>query len=72
MSGTIYGMWIPCVVFAHVFAAYFLLRVLLMMYPNLWHSMMKHWKRRFAAGTTGHADKHGTIAPGMLPSICLH
>ena len=33
-GGSIHAMWIPCVVFAHVFAGWFLARMLLVMYPK--------------------------------------
>jgi hypothetical protein len=35
-GGAMPVMWVPCVVFAHLFAAYFLLGMLSVMYPSTW------------------------------------
>lgn len=43
---TIYGMWIPCVVFGHLFAAYFLMRMLLITHPTVWRDCGQLLTRR--------------------------
>lgn len=35
-GGSIPAMWIPCVVFAHAFAAFFFMRMVVVMYPKAW------------------------------------
>lgn len=35
-GGAIHAMWVPCVVFAHAFAGYFLLTMVIVMYPKAW------------------------------------
>jgi hypothetical protein len=45
-GGVIHSMWVPCVVFAHLFAAYFLARMLAVMYPRAWNSMKRRLLNR--------------------------
>jgi hypothetical protein len=54
-------MWIPCVVFAHVFAGYFMARMLVVMFPKAWAD----FKRKICCGASSssaqqkHAPKPG-------------
>eukprot|EP00878_Enallax_costatus_P000100 GHUV01000134.1.p1 GENE.GHUV01000134.1~~GHUV01000134.1.p1 ORF type:complete len:870 (+),score=236.10 GHUV01000134.1:1054-3663(+) len=52
-GGVIHQMWIPCVVFAHAFAGYFLLGMLIVMYPKAWADLKR---KLFCRGTS--KDQH--------------
>jgi hypothetical protein len=45
-KGMIVAMWVPCVVFAHVFAAFFLLRTFAILYPKAWADFTRKFRRR--------------------------
>lgn len=55
-GGSIHAMWIPCVVFAHIFAFGFLLRMVSVMYPSAWakfqRGLLGKGKRASADGLT--------------------
>lgn len=59
-GGTIHAMWIPCVVFAHVFAGYFMLRMLLVMFPKA----TADFKRKFCCGSSTSTQQKHTPKPG--------
>lgn len=54
--GAMWAMWVPCVVFAHLFAAYFMVRTFALVYPKAWHNISRRWRRR---------------QPGELPHVVL-
>ncbi|WIA12817.1 hypothetical protein OEZ85_006447 [Tetradesmus obliquus] len=58
-GGTIHAMWIPCVVFAHVFAGYFMLRMLLVMFPKA----TADFKRKFCCGSSTSTQQKHTPKP---------
>jgi hypothetical protein len=54
-------MWIPCVVFAHVFAGYFMARMLVVMFPKAWAD----FKRKICCGSSSSsAQQKHTPKPG--------
>jgi hypothetical protein len=59
-GGTIHAMWIPCVVFAHVFAGYFMLRMLLVMFPKAW----AHFKHKICCGSSTSTKQKQPPKPG--------
>ncbi|KAF8067234.1 ctr9 [Scenedesmus sp. PABB004] len=61
-GGVIHAMWIPCVVFAHVFAAFFLARMFAVMYPRAWASATRALTGRGRRSSTGHGLPAGKVA----------
>jgi len=45
-KGMILAMWVPCVVFAHLLAAFFLLRTFAILYPKAWADFTRKFLRR--------------------------
>ena len=62
-GGVIHQMWIPCVVFAHAFAGYFLLGMLIVMYPKAWADLKR---KLFCRGTS--KEQHVHSPKGRLAS----
>lgn len=67
-GGVLHQMWIPCVVFAHMFAGYFLLRMLTVMYPKAWADIKR---KLFCRGSLKDQQVHAAkgeyhVAPGLV------
>lgn len=67
-GGVLHQMWIPCVVFAHMFAGYFLLRMLTVMYPKAWADIKR---KLFCRGSLKDQQVHAAkgeyhVAAGLV------
>jgi hypothetical protein len=51
-GGAIPEMWIPCVLFAHAFAAFFFMRMVVVMYPKAWADIQRRLCCRGKATST--------------------
>lgn len=59
-TGPIHAMWIPCVVFAHAFAAFWLVRLFVMLNPGVWGGIKARFRRVRPASS--HQDSLPTAA----------